>query len=58
MDEETLSLSYEWLDSETLQTTGVWNGDSLEVRLRRFDESMFLLQNRGFRWIQEQPFNR
>lgn len=33
-------------------------GDSIAVRLRRFDENKYLLRSRGFNWIQEKPFNR
>ena len=42
-------------DSEHLVLTGVVNGDSLVVRLRRVDEQKYLLVTRGFRWIQELP---
>ncbi|HWA86175.1 MAG TPA: hypothetical protein VG710_08140 [Opitutus sp.] len=31
---------------------------ALAVRLRRADDAKLLLQNRGFHWINEQPFNR
>jgi hypothetical protein len=37
---------------------GRLGSDSLVLRLRRIDENRFLLMNRGFHWIQEQPFNR
>ncbi len=30
----------------------------IRAQLRRFDESKFLLLNRGFHWINESPFNR
>ena len=33
-------------------------GDSIVASLRRLDESKYLLVSRGFRWIQERPFNR
>jgi hypothetical protein len=33
-------------------------GPPLVVKLKRVDLSKFLLTNRGFRWINERPFNR
>ena len=33
-------------------------GPPLLVKLKRVDLSKFLLTNRGFRWINERPFNR
>jgi hypothetical protein len=38
--------------------SGKFGADSLVMRLRRLDENKFLLMNRGYHWIQEQPFNR
>lgn len=32
--------------------------DTLEIRLRRFDERNFRLLSRGFHWISEEPYNR
>ena len=33
-------------------------GDSLHMQLRRVDHTKFLLVSRGYRWINEFPFNR
>ena len=56
----TLRLAYArggvWKDS--LRLDGVVNGDSLHVRLHRFDETRFLLVSRGYHWINEFPLNR
>ncbi len=51
-------LKYTQLEDLTLDLTGSWDGSVIEVRLRRIDESKFLLLNRGFHWIQEYPFFR
>lgn len=53
-----LALSYERPDSATLLITGDVNGHPLRARLRRRDESDFLLTSRGFRWVNESPDNR
>ena len=52
------TLSYTRVDPAHLVLAGKLGADSLVMRLRRYDESRFLLMNRGFHWIQEQPFNR
>jgi hypothetical protein len=44
--------------NEQLQLDGVLRGDSLHIRLRRVDETSFLLVSRGYHWINELPFNR
>ncbi len=54
----TRTLSYARPDSNHLILTGKIGSDSLVMRLRRLDENRFLLMNRGYHWIQEQPFNR
>ncbi len=50
--------SYERIGPDLLSATGVWEGDTLRFTLRRFDETTFLLTSRGFRWVNEFPFNR
>ena len=45
-------------DDDTLALLGRWGSDSIDVKLRRVDESKFLLLNRGFHWIQPYPFFR
>jgi hypothetical protein len=37
---------------------GTWDKTTVTVALRRIDREDFLLFNRGFRWINERPFNR
>jgi len=46
-------LAYSRPDPERLTLEGSFEGEALTVRLRRVDESKYLLLNRGFRWIQE-----
>lgn len=70
MDGKTLSLgkqdnpdwkagfSFDRPDPETLTLQGEFEGRKTSAKLVRFDESKFLLRNRGFNWIQEYPFNR
>ena len=70
MDGKTLSLGKrnepEWKASFTfaepdgglMTLEGEIDGHRTTARLVRFDESKFLLNSRGFRWIQEAPFNR
>ena len=45
-------------DKDQLTLTARLGDDSITIKLRRFDESKFLLLNRGFHWINEAPFNR
>jgi uncharacterized membrane protein YphA (DoxX/SURF4 family) len=45
-------------DADSLVLTGSFRGVPVEARLKRVDESKFLLLNRGFNWVQEFPFNR
>jgi hypothetical protein len=37
---------------------GTFDGVRSTIRLRKIDLSKFLLTNRGFHWLNEQPFNR
>jgi hypothetical protein len=52
------SFTFEELDTGQLALQGELEGHKTSVKLARFDESKFLLTNRGFHWIQEFPFNR
>ncbi len=52
------TLNYTVPIADELIINGVWKGDTIQAKLKRFDESKFLLTNRGFHWINEQPFNR
>lgn len=51
-------LAYSYPDKEHMELRGSWKGDSIYVRLKIYDLDKFLLVNRGFRWINEYPFNR
>lgn len=50
--------SFEETEPELLMLSGEVDGHKTNAKLTRFDESQFLLTNRGFHWIQEYPFNR
>lgn len=52
------TLYYTREQPDRLILTGKLNGDSVYMRFKRFDEKSFLLMNRGFRWVNEFPFNR
>lgn len=70
MENKTLSLgkqddpewkaefSFQEKEPELITVEGEIEGHKTFARLARFDESRFLLRNRGFHWIQEYPFNR
>lgn len=36
----------------------LFSGDSVRIKMKRFDERNFLLMSRGFHWVNELPFNR
>lgn len=50
--------SFEEVEPGLITLKGELDGHSTVAKLVRFDESKFLLRNRGFHWIQEYPFNR
>jgi hypothetical protein len=52
------TLSYEQPGPGDLRLAGRVDGRQIRARLRRTDESRFLLVNRGFHWVNEYPFNR
>lgn len=51
-------LHYERLPGGGLYLKGELWGDSVRVRLNRFDERRFRLISRGYHWVNEYPFNR
>jgi hypothetical protein len=51
-------LSYERLAPDRLRVSGALDGPPLDMHLRLVDRGRFLLVSRGFRWVQEYPFNR
>lgn len=55
-NKHVLDYTYPTPDAMTLQ--GVWDADTLSIHLSPFDLNQFLLVNRGFRWVNEYPFNR
>lgn len=52
------TFSYKKLGPDSLQMQGTLDGKKIQARLKRMDESQFLLTSRGFHWINEYPFNR
>jgi hypothetical protein len=52
------SFTYREPEEGVLTLDGKSDGRATRARLRRIDESKFLLINRGFHWINEYPFNR
>lgn len=52
------SLQVDVVDDSTLRLTGQLAGQELVVTLRQRKAEDFLLMSRGFRWINEYPFNR
>jgi hypothetical protein len=51
-------IAFEEIAPGQINLKGEVDGHTTAARLTRFDESKFLLTNRGFHWIQEYPFNR
>jgi hypothetical protein len=51
-------LQYERSEFGTVVVRGTWNGRPIEVHMRTRPASELPLINRGFRWINEVPFNR
>jgi hypothetical protein len=49
---------YRFLDKNMMVLKGDWKGDSVEIRMRKYDLDSFLLVKRGFHWINEYPLNR
>jgi hypothetical protein len=45
-------------NNDQLIIEGGFDGHPTQAKLVRYDESRFLLKNRGFHWVQEVPFNR
>ena len=52
------TLTFDKPDDGRMTLEGEADGHKIQARLSRFDESTFLLKSRGFRWVQERPFNR
>jgi hypothetical protein len=52
------NLTYQEIEPDLLIVDGTFDGRSIRVKLRRLDESQFLLTSRGFHWVNEYPFNK
>ena len=52
------TFTYARPERATLVMDGALDGHALHVELTRRDPSSFMLRSRGFRWVQERPFNR
>ncbi len=52
------AFTFQQPEPDLLVLEGTIDGHKVQVTLRRFDESTFLLTSRGFHWINEVPFNR
>jgi hypothetical protein len=53
-----LAFTYAKPSAGELVLSGRVGGDTIVARLKRVDETKFLLNARGFNWVQELPFNR
>ncbi len=51
-------LAYQMVDEKNMLLRGTIKNDSVSILLKRKTEKDFLLMKRGFRWINEYPFNR
>jgi hypothetical protein len=51
-------LSFDQAETDVLTLTGELDGRHIRAKARRSEGAEFLLLNRGFHWISEQPFNR
>ncbi|HKV09340.1 MAG TPA: hypothetical protein VJ725_14450 [Thermoanaerobaculia bacterium] len=52
------ALAYHQPAPGLLALEGTYDGHKVKAKLRRADDSRFLLKTRGFHWINEYPFNR
>lgn len=50
--------SYRQIEPGLLAVEGTMDGQKMQAKIRRVEESKFLLVSRGFNWINEYPFNR
>ncbi len=49
---------YNFPQKNALRLIGKLNGDSVVIQMNKYDLNNFRLINRGFRWVNEYPFNR
>ncbi len=55
---EAFVMAYSQARNGDLHLSGQWRDSGVEVQTTRVDESAFLLQTRGFRWVQSYPYFR
>jgi hypothetical protein len=53
-----IELTPRWLGPGRLTLEGTIDGVLIKAQVTRIDDQSYLLINRGFRWINERPFNR
>lgn len=58
MDTTHYAFSYIQADSSSLALIGKFKNDSMKVSMRKMTRDDFLLNSRGFHWINEVPFNK
>lgn len=51
-------LQYDDAKTSTMTLSGSVDGQATVMRLERVDHTQFTLLQRGFRWVQDRPFNR
>jgi hypothetical protein len=54
----TAKFSYSRSAPGSLSLDGTLRGRKVTIKLERMDEKKFLLESRGFHWVQDYPFNR
>jgi len=47
---------YTFLGKDSLHLVGKWKKDTVDIMLKKYDPNKFVLVNRGFHWINEEPF--
>ncbi|MEI3802857.1 MULTISPECIES: hypothetical protein [unclassified Chitinophaga] len=55
---DNISLHYQFPEAGQLSLNGYIGADSVNISLKRKAPDEYLLINRGFHWINEQPYNR
>ena len=58
MDTTHYAFSYIQADSSSLSLVGKFKNDSMKVYMKKMTRNDFLLNSRGFHWINEFPFNK
>ena len=56
--DDNLYLHYSYTDDSLLMFKGTYSDDSLEVYFNKIELNTFRLNNRGYHWINEYPYNR